>query len=192
MSDRVNVLLIGGGGREHALAWKMSQSPRLGRLFASDPQNPGIALLATPVDVPVNMREIYRLQIFCEKNNIGLVVIGPEEPLAAGMADALLAPGRSVFGPVAAAARLEGDKAWCKQLLRGASVPIAEGRSFSDFTAAKTYVETREEPPVVKASGLCKGKGVIVPSSIDEAVAALDRMINRLEFGEAGRTVVVE
>ena len=192
MSDRVNVLLIGGGGREHALAWKMSQSPRLGRLFASDPQNPGIASLATPVDVPVNMREIYRLQIFCEKNNIGLVVIGPEEPLAAGMADALLAPGRAVFGPIAAAARLEGDKAWCKQLLRGASVPIAEGRSFSDFTAAKTYVETREEPPVVKASGLCKGKGVIVPSSIDEAVAALDRMMNRLEFGEAGRTVVVE
>lgn len=192
MSERINVLLVGGGGREHALAWRLSQSPRLGKLFITDPQNPGLAALGTPVDVPVDIKQIYRLQMFCEKNDIGLVVIGPEEPLAAGMTDALLAPNRAVFGPTAAGARLEADKAWCKQLLRGASVPMGEGRSFNDFASAKAYVETREEAPVIKASGLCKGKGVIVPTSVAEAVAALDRIMNKLEFGEAGRTVVVE
>jgi phosphoribosylamine--glycine ligase len=192
MSEKVNVLLVGGGGREHALAWKLSQSPRLGKLFITDPQNPGLASLGTPVDVPVDMKQIYRLKLFCEKNDVGLVVIGPEEPLAAGMGDALIGPGRAVFGPLAAAARLEADKAWCKQLLRAASVPMGEGRSFSDFAAAKAYVETREEPPVIKASGLCKGKGVVIPASLPDALAALDRIMNKLEFGEAGRTVVIE
>ena len=192
MSEPVNVLLVGGGGREHSLAWKMSQSPRLGKLWITNPENPGLRALGTPVDVPVDIRQIYRLQFFCEKNNIGLVVIGPEEPLAAGMADALISPTRAVFGPLAAAARLEADKAWCKQLLRGASVPMGEGRSFSDYEQAKAYVETREDPPVIKASGLCKGKGVIVPATLAEALSALDRIMNKLEFGEAGRTVVVE
>lgn len=192
MSEPVNVLLIGGGGREHALAWKLSQSPRLGKLYITHPENPGLRALGIPVDVPVDIRQIYRLQLFCDKHNIGLVVIGPEEPLAAGMADALISPTRAVFGPLGAAARLEADKAWCKQLLRGASVPMGEGRSFSDYEQAKAYVETREDPPVIKASGLAKGKGVIVPSSLAEALNALDRIMNKLEFGEAGRTVVVE
>lgn len=190
--DRVNVLLIGGGGREHALAWKLSQSARLGTLFVSDPQNPGLAALGKAVDVPVDVKQAYRLQRFCEKNNVGLVVIGPEEPLALGMADMLIAPGRVVFGPIAAAARLEADKAWSKQLIRGVSVPMADGRTFSDYAAAKNYIETREDAPVVKASGLAKGKGVFVPETIPEAVAALDRIMLKLEFGEAGRTVVVE
>ncbi len=189
---KVNVLLIGGGGREHALAWKLAQSPRLGRLWTTDPQNPGMAAIATPIDVPTDYRQPFRLQRFCEKNQIGLVVIGPEEPLSLGLADALAAPGRVVFGPSAAAARLEGDKAWCKQLVRNASVPMAEGRSFTDYQAAKAYVETREDPPVIKASGLAKGKGVVVPETIAEALAALERMMLKLEFGEAGRTVVVE
>lgn len=192
MSEPVNVLLIGGGGREHALAWKLSQSPRLGKLYITHPENPGLRALGIPVDVPVDIRQIYRLQLFCDKHSIGLVVIGPEEPLAAGMADALISPTRAVFGPLAAAARLEADKAWCKQLLRGASVPMGEGRSFSDYEQAKAYVETREDPPVIKASGLAKGKGVIVPASIAEALSALDRIMNKLEFGEAGRAVVVE
>ena len=115
------------------------------------------------VDVPVNIREIYRLKSFCDKNAVGLLVIGPEDPLAEGMADALIAQGRVVFGPIAAAARIESDKAWAKQLLRAASVPMAEGRWFSEISAARAYVQTREDPPVIKASGLCKGKGVIVP-----------------------------
>lgn len=186
------MLLVGSGGREHALAWKLRQSPRLGELFITAPENPGLASLGRAVDVPVNIREIYRLKSFCDKNAVGLVVIGPEDPLAEGMADALIAQGRVVFGPIAAAARIESDKAWAKQLLRAASVPMAEGRWFSEISAARAYVQTREDPPVIKASGLCKGKGVIVPGSIDEALKALDRLMVKREFGEAGRTVVVE
>lgn len=195
MSEPVNVLLVGGGGREHSLAWRMSQSSRLGTLFVTDPQNPGLASLGVPVDVPVDYRQPFRLQRFCEKNNIGLVVIGPEEPLAMGLADALsgaTGSSRVVFGPSAAAARLEADKAWCKALVRNASVPMAEGRAFTDYQAARAFVETREDPPVIKASGLAKGKGVVVPRTIPEALEALDRMMVRLEFGDAGRTVVVE
>lgn len=198
-TGNVNVLLIGGGGREHALAWKLRQSPRLGELWISDPDNPGLAALGRLVDVPVDAKQPFRVQSFCQKNSIGLVIIGPEEPLAAGMADVLLTPLSAtsgpvpvVFGPIAAGARLEADKAWCKQLIRGASVPMAEGRVFTDFASAKNYVETREDPPVIKASGLAKGKGVVVASSIAEAVDALQRIMVKLEFGEAGRTVVIE
>ena len=236
-SGPINILLIGGGGREHAIAWKLRQSPRCGELFISDPQNPGLAALGTPVDVPVDVKQVYRLVSFCEKKNIGLVVVGPEEPLAAGLVDALLAPNRVVFGPVAAAARLEADKAWCKTLLRQASIPTADGRIFTDAEHARAYLESRvtDEPalanvreeavhyrdpverrrfiqrrietdravamayrkkhddlPVIKASGLAKGKGVILPSSLAEAIDAIDRIMVKLEFGEAGRTVVVE
>lgn len=236
--DKVNVLLIGGGGREHALAWKLSQSPRLGRLWLTDNQNPGLLSLGTFVDVPTDIRQVFRLQRFCEKNEVGLVVIGPEEPLAQGFADALAAPGRVVFGPAQAAARLESDKAWAKALMRGASIPTAEGRTFTDAESARAYVESRvaseeaalqavfeqaanyrdpadrrlfirrqvesdralravytkrhDDLPVIKAAGLAKGKGVVLPSTLAEALDAIDRMMVRLEFGDAGRTVVVE
>jgi phosphoribosylamine--glycine ligase len=189
--EKINVLLIGGGGREHAIAWKLAQSPRLGTLYATDMQNPGIAALAQPVDVPVDFKRPFRLQRFCETSKIGLVVIGPEEPLADGAADVLAAPGRAIFGPTAAGARLEADKAWCRQLVRGASVPIAEGRSFSDAQQARAYIQTREEPPVVKAAGLAKGKGVVVPETIDEALDAVTRIMEKREFGDAGSTIVV-
>lgn len=240
MPQRVNVLLIGGGGREHALAWRLSKSPRLGQLWLSDASNPGLAALGKPVDVPVDIKQIFRLQRFCEKNAVGLVIIGPEEPLAEGFADALQAPGRVVFGPIAAAARLESDKAWSKQLMRSASIPTAEGRAFSDPESARAYIESRvqddpaltalyeqasvyrdpserrrfiqrkvetEKPiaaaytkrhddlPVIKAAGLAKGKGVMLPSTLHEAVGpggCIDRIMVKLEFGEAGRTVVVE
>jgi len=236
-SNRLNVLLIGGGGREHALALAISRSPRLGTLYASHTDNPGIASLARPVDVPVNIREIYRLQQFIEKNSIGLVVIGPEEPLNEGYADKLASPTTKVFGPVAAAARLEGDKAWAKQVMRSASIPTAEARVFTSADAARGYVESREQDdpvlgklfteaskyndpadrrkfienklidsrelrtamaaprpdlPVIKAAGLAKGKGVIVPSSIAEAFTAIDSIMVRKVFGDAGRQVVIE
>ncbi len=190
--EPVNVLLVGGGGREHALAWKLRQSPRLGQLFITNPENPGLAALGRPVDVPMDLRAPFQFQRFCDKNNVGLVVIGPEEPLAAGLADILAAPGRAIFGPTATAARLESDKAWAKQLMRAASVPMADGRTFTDPGAAKMYIETREEPPVVKASGLAKGKGVIVPQTMAEAMAAIDRIMVKKEFGDAGKSVVVE
>src|SRR5215510_274761 len=124
-SSKLNVLLIGGGGREHAIAASLARSPRLGTLFVTHPQNPGLAALGRAVDVPVNIREIYRLVQFCEKNDIGLVVVGPEEPLAEGFADKLATPTRLVFGPTAEGARLEADKAWAKSLMRGASIPTA-------------------------------------------------------------------
>ncbi len=237
---RVNVLLIGGGGREHAIAWKLAQSPRLGKLWLSDNTNPGLAAFGTFVDVPVDIKQIFRLKLFCDKNNIGLVIIGPEEPLAQGFADALIAPGRVVFGPTQQASRLEWDKAWCKQLMRAASIPTAEGRIFTDAEAARSYIESRvhdddalkalleesskyrdaadrrtfirrritedktlaasyakrhDDLPVIKASGLAKGKGVLLPTTLNEAVGekgAIDRIMVKLEFGEAGRTVLVE
>lgn len=235
--DRVNVLLIGSGGREHAIAWKLSQSPKLGKLWLSDASNPGLAELGKAVDVPVDIKQIYRLQMFCDKNDIGLVIIGPEEPLAQGFADALLSKSRVVFGPIQAAARLEADKAWAKQLMRAAAIPTGDGRIFSDAEGARSYVESRvhDEPelaamfekvteyrdpadrrmfitrqietdrtiraayqkkhddlPVIKAAGLAKGKGVILPSTLLEAIDAIDRIMVKLEFGEAGRTVVIE
>lgn len=192
MPDKVNILLVGGGGREHAIATAIARSPRVGDLWTTHPENPGLAKLARAVDVPVSAREIYRLQQFCDHKKIGLVVVGPEEPLAEGFADKLASPTRVVFGPIAEAARLEADKAWAKQVMRSASIPTADSRTFNDFTAAKSYVETREEAPVIKAAGLAKGKGVIVAATKEEAIAALERIMVQKVFGDAGRTVVVE
>ncbi|MCK6476786.1 MAG: hypothetical protein L6Q35_08150, partial [Phycisphaerales bacterium] len=141
--EKVNVLLVGGGGREHALAVKLKQSKRLGTLWTTHSQNPGIAELARAVDVPVSIREIYRLQQFCAAEKIGLVVIGPEDPLAEGFADKLATPQTLVFGPTAEGARIESDKAWCKQLLRSAAIPTAEARIVSDAESALSYIESR-------------------------------------------------
>ena len=194
MADRVNVLLMGGGGREHALALSLSRSARIGQLWLTHApgQNPGLAALGRVADVPVNIRESYRLVQFCEHHAIGLVVIGPEEPLAEGFADKLRAPGRLVFGPGAEGARIEADKSWAKQLMRGASIPTAEARVFSDADSAKAYLRSRETPPVIKATGLAKGKGVFVPETTEESLAAIDRIMVQRVFGDAGREVVVE
>jgi phosphoribosylamine--glycine ligase len=191
-SGKINVLLIGGGGREHALALKLAQSPRLGTLYVTHPENPGLAALGTPVDVPVSIREIYRLQQFIAKKDISLVVIGPEDPLNEGYADKLADEHTMVFGPVRQAAQLEGDKAWAKHMMKAASIPTAEARVFTDHAQAVEYVRSRQQPPVIKAAGLAKGKGVIVPATLDEAVDALGRMMLKREFGDAGLKVVVE
>jgi phosphoribosylamine--glycine ligase len=272
--DKVNVLLIGGGGREHAIAWKLRASPRLGTLYTTHPENPGLAALCTPVNVPVSIREIYRLQQFIEKNAIGLVVIGPEDPLVEGFADKLETPSCKVFGPRMEAARIEGDKAWAKQLMRGASIPTGEARVFTDVASARQYLESRvgdderlsglmqrlegvrdpvlrrsvldailrvgraaldrtqlatadltlikdsgafkypggdtsalvsfatpaatayravrQDLPVIKASGLAKGKGVVVPSTMDEAMDAIEAIMVKRVFGDAGSRVVIE
>ncbi len=196
----LNILLIGGGGREHSLAWKLRQSPRLGDLYATDTDNPGIGALAKRAPVPIDLktREFFPIRRWCQQTGIDLVIIGPEEPLAAGLADALaepIMPGYPVpmvFGPTKAAAQLEGDKAWAKEIMRSALIPTASGRSFADYEAAKAYVESRQEPPVIKASGLAKGKGVFVPATREEGLAALERIMVKREFGDAGKTVVVE
>jgi phosphoribosylamine--glycine ligase len=189
---KINVVLIGGGGREHALGVKLRESARLGELFIANPENPGLAALGPAVGVPVSTREAYRLVQFCAKNAIGLVVIGPEDPLAEGFADKLRAEGIRVFGPNADGARLEADKAWSKQLMRSASIPTAEGRIFTDPAAAQAWLQSREHPPVVKAAGLAKGKGVVVPADLGEAAEAIDRIMVKRVFGDAGRTVVLE
>ena len=189
---KVNVLLIGGGSREHALAWAMARSARLGRLYVTHPQNPGLAALGRPIDVPFTIGELYRLEQFCDAHEIGLVVIGPEGPLAEGFADRLSTPTRKVFGPSQGAARLESDKAWCKTFLHEAHVPTADGRSFTDYESAIAYVQSRNEPPVIKASGLAAGKGVIVPETIAQACDAVKMMMVDRAFGKAGEKVVIE
>jgi len=202
-TEPVNILLVGGGGREHALALKLSASPRMGTLFATDMANPGIAALAQPMDIPFDLKDPFRLQRWCITNRITLAVIGPEEPLAAGLADILTGGERGgggglggavpyVFGPSKQAAQLEGDKAFAKDIMRAAKVPTADARTFGDYEAARKYLESRTEPHVVKAAGLAKGKGVIVPATQGEALAALDRIMVKREFGAAGAKVVIE
>ncbi len=192
MHDSRRVLLIGSGGREHAIARRLTQSPRLERLWVTSQTHPGLLELGTPVDCPVHAREIYRLVSFCDRHAIDLVVIGPEDPLAEGFADALASNTRLVFGPTKQAAKLEADKAWAKQLMRSASIPTAESRTFTDPEKALAYVESREEPLVVKAAGLAKGKGVIVCSNTDEARDAVERIMKQRVFGDAGSTVIIE
>ncbi|TVQ64316.1 MAG: phosphoribosylamine--glycine ligase [Phycisphaerales bacterium] len=190
--DDMRVLLVGGGGREHALAWRLDQSPRVRRIFTTHPENPGIASLADPVGFPFNVKEAYRLRQFCDREKVNLVVIGPEAPLAAGLADALEASGRAVVGPGAKGAQIEASKAWSKAFMRAASIPTADGRAFDNAHDAKRWIESREHAPVVKASGLAAGKGVIVPKTIEEALDAVDRIMSKREFADAGAEIVVE
>lgn len=195
-STKYNVLLVGGGAREHALAQAISKSPKLATLYATHTQNPGIALLAQPVNIPLETEKFYRLNQFCDKNNIDLVVIGPEDPLAEGWADKLSkkADGstRLIFGPSKRGAQLEADKAYAKQVMRAASIPTAEGKVFKDADHADEYMKTRDEPYVVKATGLAKGKGVIVPSTIEEALDAIDQILRKRVFGDAGKEILIE
>jgi phosphoribosylamine--glycine ligase len=190
MADRVNVLVVGKGGREHALAWKLAQSPRAGKIFCA-PGNAGTSRDA--VNVPIESTDFDRLIRFAKKESVGLTVVGPEEPLTLGLVDAFQAAGLKTFGPTKAAARLEGSKVFAKQLMRHADVPTAEFRAFDHPDPARTYVESREYPVVVKADGLAAGKGVIVCNNSAEALKAVERIMVREEFGAAaGRRIVVE
>ena len=185
----LNVAIVGSGGREHALAWKLSQSPRLGTLYAL-PGNPGMAAVAECRDVKVSDADA--VVAFCRKHDVGFVVIGPEDPLAAGLADVLLAEGIRCFGPGAKAARLEADKAFAKELMQNASIPTADSRTYRDAEQARQYVRRRGAPLVVKATGLAKGKGVAVCNTEAEAIAAVDACLRLQAFGKAGATVLIE
>ncbi len=190
MSDRVNVLVVGKGGREHALVWKLAQSQRAGTVFCA-PGNAGTA--RDGVNVPIDPHEFDKLIRFAKKENVGLTVVGPEDPLTQGIVDAFQAAGLRIFGPTKAAARLEGSKVFAKQLMRHADVPTAEFRVFDHPEPARTYVGSREYPVVVKADGLAAGKGVIVCKDAADANKAIERIMVREEFGPAaGRQVVVE
>ncbi len=190
----MNILIIGSGGREHALGWKLKQSPQCGKLFFA-PGNAGTAALGTNVPLkitPVDTKNSDAIDFFCRQEKVELIVVGPEDPLAEGLVDRLQKPGRYVFGPVAQAARLEADKAFSKQLMRGASVPTAEARIFNDAQAALAYVNSRDTGMVVKAAGLAKGKGVMVCDTPAEAAKAVEQIMVNKAFGDAGKSVVIE
>ena len=185
----MKVLLVGGGGREHALAWKISQSPRLSRLVAA-PGNPGIARHAECV--PIKDNAIEDLVALAKRERADLVVIGPELPLSLGLADRLSAEGLAVFGASRAAARLESSKVFSKGLMARYDIPTARFGTFQDTESAKRYCRELGAPLVVKADGLAAGKGAIVCHTLEDADAALRLCLEDGVFGAAGRTVVVE
>src|SRR5258706_6599179 len=179
----MKVLLVGNGGREHALAWKLASSPRVTALYAA-PGNPGTAQVAD--NVPIGMMEFDKLLKFVRENGIGFVVIGPEDPLAAGLTDRLQAAGVKVFGPSKAAAQIEGDKWFAKEIMRQQAVPTAEARSFTDAGAAEEFVRMRGAPIVGKAAGLAKGKGVSVCYRVEEAGGARPTLLPGKGVGGGG------
>jgi phosphoribosylamine--glycine ligase len=188
-TDALKVLVVGGGGREHALCWKLAQSPRVERVFCA-PGNAGITRVAECL--PIKDSEINRLADFAAKEAIGLTVVGPEAPLVAGIADLFAERKLPVFGPSAAAARLEGSKVFAKQLMERCGVPTAKAVVFDSLPEALAHVLECELPVVVKADGLAAGKGVIVCRERAEAVAAVDLMLRRRVFGPAGERIMVE
>lgn len=185
----MNVLLVGGGGREHAIAWKLAQSKNLEKLYTA-PGNPGTAQCGQ--NIPIAATDTEKLLDFAIQNNVGLVVVGPEDPLAAGLVDAFEAVGIKAFGPSAAAAQLEADKAFAKQLMRSCSISTAEGRTFDRFSDAKAYIASRDEPVVIKAAGLAQGKGVFVCDDPSDGILAAERIMRDRIFGPAGDRIVVE
>ncbi len=185
----MKVLIVGNGGREHALAWKISQSPLLKELYCV-PGNAGTAQLATNIELdPTNTGA---LALWAVENKIDLTIVGPEAPLAEGIVDVFTEHGLKIFGPTRAAARLEWSKAFSKEIMLKAGVPTAKAGIFSDFTLAKQYVEERGAPIVIKADGLCAGKGVVVAESVEEAIGVLEEYMARGRLGRAGQTVVIE
>jgi phosphoribosylamine---glycine ligase len=185
----MKVLLVGGGGREHALAWKIAQSPLVEHLWAA-PGNPGIAKHARCLDLTMDDAE--GLAGFATSHDVDLVVIGPEVPLVAGLADRLRARGLAVFGPDARAAAIEGSKAFSKGLMARHGIPTARFATHTDAAAARRFCRELGAPLVVKTDGLAAGKGAIVCATLEEADAAIAQCMERREFGAAGATVVVE
>jgi phosphoribosylamine--glycine ligase len=185
----MDVLLIGSGGREHSIAWKLAQSKNLGKLYIA-PGNPGTA--ACGKNIPIGANETDKLVDFARGNNIALVVIGPEDPLAAGAVDAFEAAGIKAFGPSAGAAQLEADKAFAKQLIRSSAISSAEGQVFERFADAKAYIASRDDPVVIKAAGLAKGKGVFVCDDPADGIVAAEKIMCDKIFGSAGDKIVVE
>ncbi len=184
----MNILILGSGGREHALAWAVMQNPKCDKLIVA-PGNAGIAQIADCASFDVNDGGV--VVTFAEENAIDLVIVGPEAPLAAGVADALRNASIPVFGPSAEAAKLEASKSFTKEICDAAKAPTAGYAHFTDLAAAKAYVTEQGMPLVIKADGLAAGKGVIIPETLDEALAALDDMFGGA-FGEAGAEVVIE
>ncbi len=185
----MRILVIGSGGREHALVWKISQSPRVSKIYCA-PGSAGIAELATLV--PIGADQLEQLADFAAREQIDLTVVGPELPLTLGISDLFESRGLRIFGPNEAAARLEGSKAFAKELLHEDRIPTAEFGTFTDATHAKAYLAPQKPPYVIKADGLAAGKGVLICANRAEADAAVEEILVRKAFGNAGEKLVIE
>lgn len=185
----MRILVIGGGGREHALVWKLAQSPQADKIFVC-PGNPGMKNLAECIALPLT--DLEKVADFAQQEAIDLTVVGPEATLVAGIVDVFTKRGLTIFGPTAAAAEIEGSKAFSKQLMAKYGIPTAFFKVCEDITTAKAYIEEKGAPIVVKADGLAAGKGVVVAMTKSEALAAVDDMMGDLKFGGAGARVVLE
>ena len=185
----MKILIIGGGGREHALTWKIAQSPHAERIFCA-PGNTGTAEIAE--NVAISVGDLKALVRFARENCIDLTVVGPDDPLAAGIVDLFAAEKLRAFGPTKSAARIEASKIFAKELMRAQKIPTAEARTFANSKDALHYCQRLEFPVVIKADGLALGKGVIIAADATEANSAIDEMMTQGRFGDAGRRIVVE
>ncbi len=187
----MKVLVIGGGGREHALAWKAAQSPKVTQVFVA-PGNAGTALESNLKNVDIAADDVSALTAFALAEGIDLTIVGPEAPLAKAVVDTFRSHDLAIFGPTQAAAQLESSKAFAKDFLARHHIPTASYGTFTDIAAAKTYVATQNIPIVIKADGLAAGKGVIIAQSQEEAFATIEDMLSSNKFGSAGSRVVIE
>src|SRR6266567_6366847 len=185
----MKILVIGGGGREHALVWKLKQSPAVDRIFCA-PGNAGTAVIAENVALAAS--DLPQLRGFAKQNDVDLTVVGPDDPLAMGIVDLFSANKLRVFGPTKSAARLESSKIFAKELMRAQKIPTAQASTFSDSKEALRYCEQLKFPVVIKADGLALGKGVIIAADTATARSTIEAMMNEARFGEAGRRIVIE
>jgi phosphoribosylamine--glycine ligase len=185
----MKILVIGGGGREHALAWKLKQSPEVDQMLCA-PGNAGTAAIGE--NVPIKPNDLHALVRFAKENRVDLTVVGPDDPLAAGVVDLFRAQKLRIFGPTKSAARLESSKIFAKELMRAQKIPTAEANTFSDSNEAVRYCEQLKFPVVIKADGLALGKGVIIAPDAATARSTIDAMMNEGRFGDAGRCIVIE
>ena len=185
----MRILVIGSGGREHALVWKLQQSPYADRIFCA-PGNAGTGEIAE--NIPIRASDLQALVSFAKENRVDLTVVGPDDPLAAGIIDLFAAEKLRAFGPDKSAARIESSKVFAKELMRAHKIPTAEARTFSDSNEALRYCEQMKFPLVIKADGLALGKGVIIAGDSATARATIDEMMNQHRFGDAGRRIVIE
>ncbi|MBQ0727414.1 MAG: phosphoribosylamine--glycine ligase, partial [Thalassolituus oleivorans] len=187
----MQVLIIGSGGREHALAWKALQSPLVDKVFVA-PGNAGTAIEPGIENIGIDVMAFDALQAFAQDNNIGLTIVGPEAPLVGGIVDQFQAAGLKIFGPSAGAAQLEGSKAFTKDFLARQNIPTGSYQNFTEVEPALAYLREKGAPIVVKADGLAAGKGVIVAETLAQAEEAVTDMLSGNAFGDAGCRVVIE
>ena len=185
----MKLFVIGGGGREHALVWKLKQAPAIDRIFCA-PGNAGTAAIAE--NVPIPAMDLAQLRAFAKQNDVDLTMVGPDDPLALGIVDLFTADKLRIFGPTKSAARLESSKIFAKELMRAEKIPTAQAQTFSDSDAALSYCDELKFPVVIKADGLALGKGVIIAENIASARSTVEMMMNEARFGEAGRRIVIE